>query len=69
MKYSVAITNSFGQVDWAEKYLRGGIGAGTYTMWRLIGLLTAILGGFWFFGLLGLIGEFVVWIASGTIKR
>ncbi len=69
MKYSVQITNIFGQVDFAEKYLRGGIGAGTYTLWKIMGLLAAILGAFWTLGLLGLVGQLAVWLAGGTLRR
>jgi hypothetical protein len=52
MKYTVQITGVTGQVDLAEKYLGGGFGAGTYTFWRLLGLLFCILGWLWFFNLL-----------------
>jgi hypothetical protein len=44
MKYSVAITDQFtGKIDLAEKYLGTGVGAGTYTWWKLFGLLVCIL--------------------------
>jgi len=50
MKYSVAITDQFtGKIDLAEKYLGTGIGAGTYTFWKLFGLLLCILGVLWMF--------------------
>ena len=49
MKYTVAITNQTGQIDYAEKYLGGGFGAGTYTFWRLFGLGLCILSLLWLF--------------------
>ncbi len=52
MKYTVQITNNTGKIDFAEKYLGTGIGAGTYTFWRLFGLLMCILSILWLFGLL-----------------
>ena len=53
MKYSVAITDQFsGKIDLAEKYFGSGIGAGTYTFWRLFGLLLCILSVLWFFNML-----------------
>jgi hypothetical protein len=39
-KYSHAIVNNFGYVDWAEKYL--GSYGGTRLMWKLIGVLFII---------------------------
>lgn len=53
MKYSVQITEQFsGKIDFAEKYLGAGIGAGTYTWWKLFGLLLCILSVLWLFNLL-----------------
>ena len=50
MKYSVQITEQFsGKIDLAEKYLGSGIGAGTYTWWKLFGLLLCVLAVLWFF--------------------
>ena len=39
MKYNYQITQLFGYNDLAEKYLRAG---GTYSMWRLIGLILVV---------------------------
>lgn len=39
--HSYATARLFGQLDWAERYL--GVG-GTYTAWKLIGLLCIGLG-------------------------
>ena len=53
MKYSVAITDQFsGKIDFAEKYLGTGIGAGTYTWWKLFGLAMCILSVLWLFNML-----------------
>ncbi|MCL5008901.1 MAG: hypothetical protein M1400_01000 [Patescibacteria group bacterium] len=53
MKYSVAITDQFsGKIDFAEKYLGTGIGAGTYTWWKLVGLGLCVLAVFWLFNML-----------------
>ncbi len=44
MKYSVFITDQLsGRIDLAEKYLGTGVGAGTYTWWKLFGLIMCIL--------------------------
>ena len=51
MKYSVVITDQFsGKIDFAEKYLGTGIGAGTYTWWKLFGLAMCVLSVLWLFG-------------------
>ncbi len=52
MKYSVQVTNMTGKIDLAEKYLGTGIGAGTYTWWKLVGLGLCILSALWLFGML-----------------
>jgi hypothetical protein len=53
MKYSVQITDQFsGKIDLAEKYLGSGIGAGTYTFWKIFGLGMCILSVLWLFGML-----------------
>ena len=50
MKYSVVITEQFsGKIDLAEKYLSVGIGAGTYTWWKLFGLILCVLSVLWLF--------------------
>jgi hypothetical protein len=55
MRYTVQITNMTGPVDFAEKYLGGGLFAGTYTFYRLVGVAFCIIGAMWFFGVLGLL--------------
>ena len=50
MKYSVIITEQFsGKIDLAEKYLGTGVGAGTYTWWKLFGLILCVLSVLWLF--------------------
>ena len=50
MKYSVQITDQFsGKIGFAEKYFGTGIGAGTYTWWKLFGLAMCILSVLWLF--------------------
>jgi hypothetical protein len=52
MKYSFILTETFGKFDMAERYLGTGVGAGTYTFWKLFGLGLCTLSVFWLFGLL-----------------
>jgi len=50
MKYSVQITDQFtGKIELAEKYLGTGIGAGTYTWWKIFGLILCIIAVLWLF--------------------
>ena len=50
MKYSVQITDQFsGKIDFAEKFLGTGIAAGTYTWWKLFGLVLCIISVLWLF--------------------
>ena len=51
MRYTVAITEFTGKVDFAEKYLHGGL-AGTYTWWRLVGLFLIVVAALWMSGFL-----------------
>jgi hypothetical protein len=50
MKYSVKITDNTGKIDFAEKIFGSGLGAGTYTFWKLFGLGLCILSVLWLFG-------------------
>ena len=52
MKYTVRLTQITGTVDFAEQYLKGGIFAGTYTWFRMLGLLFCVLATLWTFGIL-----------------
>jgi len=68
MRYTVQITNFTGRIDWAEQYLGPGTAAGTYTLWRLVGLGILILGALWLFGLLSLLGSLLVAVIPGLPK-
>jgi len=48
------LTESLGQMDWAERYLKSGM-AGTYTMYRLLGLIFIIFSLLYMFGAFGFI--------------
>jgi hypothetical protein len=54
IRYSVALTESMGKMEWAERYLRSGM-AGTYSMYRLIGVIVIILSLLYMFGGIGFI--------------
>ena len=54
IKYSVFLTDNLGTVDWAEQHLRSGL-AGTYSLYRLIGVAFIILSLLYMFGAIGLI--------------
>lgn len=54
IRYSVQLTESLGQIDWAERYLKSGM-AGTYTMYRLVGLIFIILSLLYMFNAFGFI--------------
>jgi hypothetical protein len=65
MKYTVKITEFTGKIDFAEEYLGKGLAAGTYTWWRLVGLVMAILGAMWFLGMLDIVGNALVAVFGG----
>lgn len=57
MKYTVWITNQVGKVDFADRWLPYPL-AGTYSWWRIVGLLMIVgallwMGGFLDFGVSG----------------
>ncbi len=52
IKYSIALTDMFGSVAWAERNLRGGM-AGTYTLYRIVGMVFIVLSMLYIFGGLG----------------
>jgi hypothetical protein len=56
MRYTFEITNFTGKIDFAENWF-GGLGAGTYTWWRLVGLAVALFGGMWLLGITSLLGD------------
>ena len=49
MRYTVQVTNFTGKIDFAEKYLGGGIGAGTYSWWRIVGFALCVIAVLWLF--------------------
>ncbi len=62
MKYTVKLTEFTGTIRFAEKYMRDGF-AGTYTWYRLVGLLFCILAVLWIFGVLNF--GFIETVVSG----
>ncbi len=54
IKYSMPITDTFGRISWAEDHLHGGM-AGTYTFYKLAGLLVIILSLLYMFGGIGFV--------------
>lgn len=56
MRYTVQVTNFTGKIDFAEQYLRA-FGAGTYTLWRIVGLVAVVGSLLWIFGLSSIIGS------------
>ena len=52
IRYSIAITDMFGKVDWAEEHLRGGL-AGTYSLYRIVGVVFIILSLLYMFNAVG----------------
>ena len=54
IRFSVQLTEWLGTMDWAERYLKGGL-AGTYTMYRLIGLVFIIISILYMFNIFGFI--------------
>ena len=54
IRYSIPLTESLGRMDWAEQYLKGGL-AGTYTMYRLLGVIFIVLSLLYMFGAFGFI--------------
>lgn len=66
MRYTVQITNMTGKIDFAERIFSAGLGAGTYTWWRLVGLGIMILGALWLFGLLSVLGGLLTAVTPGV---
>ena len=52
IKYSFQITNFFGHMPWAEEHLGGG---GTYTLYKIAGVVVIFLAFLYMFGSLGTI--------------
>ena len=51
MKYTVWITNQVGKVDFADRWLPYPL-AGTYSWWRIVGLVMIVVAFLWMFGFL-----------------
>jgi hypothetical protein len=68
MKYTVQVTNFTGKIDWAEKYLGSGFFSGTYTLWRLVGLIFISLAALWLFGMLDLLGHLISSIVPASTR-
>ena len=49
IKYAVPITNNLGTIEWAEEHMRGGM-AGTYSLYKIIGIVVIILSFLYMFG-------------------
>jgi hypothetical protein len=54
IRYSFALNNMFGSVEWAERNLRGGL-AGTISLYRIVGVIFIILSMLYMFGAIGFI--------------
>lgn len=52
VRYSVALTDIFGTVAWAEEHLRGGL-AGTYSLYRIVGIVFIVLSLLYMFNIIG----------------
>jgi hypothetical protein len=52
IRYSVAITDNLGRIAWAEQHLRSGL-AGTYSLYRIAGVVVIILSLLYMFGGIG----------------
>ncbi len=52
IRYSIAITDMFGTVPWAEEHLRGGL-AGTYSLYRIVGVIFIVLSLLYMFNAIG----------------
>lgn len=54
VRYAFVLTNTFGTVEWAERHLRGGL-AGTYSLYKIAGVVIIILSLLYMFGLIGMV--------------
>jgi|YelNatPaOPRAMG01_1025707.scaffolds.fasta_scaffold468270_1 hypothetical protein len=44
LRYTERIVDMVGHMEWAERYLGFGAGGGTYTFWKIMGILVIIVG-------------------------
>lgn len=63
MKYTVKVTNFTGKISYAEKWFQAPL-AGTYTWWRLFGLLLIVLAICYMTGIVKL-----DWAATGGVPE
>ena len=54
IKYSVALTDTFGRIQWAEEHMHSGM-SGTYSLYRLTGVAFIILSLMYMFDILGIL--------------
>jgi hypothetical protein len=54
IRYAIPITDNLGRIEWAETHLKGGL-AGTYTFYKLLGLIILLFSLLNMFGGLGFI--------------
>jgi hypothetical protein len=54
IRYAIPLTDSFGRIGWAEEHLRGGL-AGTYSLYKIVGLAFILLSLLYMFGGIGFI--------------
>jgi len=52
IRYSFQIKNFFGSIDWAEQHIGSG---GTYTLYKIVGVLVIVLSLLYMFGNVGFI--------------
>ena len=51
IRYTFVLVQTFGKINWAETHMSGGLG-GTYTLYKLIGVLIIFLAFMYMFGLI-----------------
>ena len=54
IKYSIPITDNLGTIGWAEEHLKGGL-AGTYSFYRITGVIIIFLSLIYMFGGIGFV--------------
>ena len=54
VRYSAALTENLGTIEFAERYLHGGM-AGTYTFYRITGVVVIILSLMYMFGVINIL--------------
>ncbi len=54
IRYAIPLTENLGRISWAEEHLRGGF-AGTYSLYKIVGVIFIILSLLYMFGGIGFI--------------